>query len=106
MGGAPAPKPVRRGFQVTLALAVMAYGTALTPASFPANRVLPRTGGRFGILPEQDKDLADVLNRLRSGPSANFFKNRLAAGTIGVVHAHLDQLVTFQSAIDFSENCG
>ena len=74
--------------------------------SFPVKRILPRTGGRFRIFPEQDEDLADVLNRLRSGPPANFLKNRLAPGTIGAIHSHLDQLVAFQTAIDFREDRG
>ena len=47
-----------------------------------------------------------MLNRLRSGLPANFFKDRLARGTIGVVHAHLDQLVAFQSAVDFRKHRG
>src|SRR6266853_2100299 len=81
-------------------------GTALTPASYPAERVLSRTGGRFRILPEQDEDLADVLNRLRSGLPANLLKDRLASRAIGAVHAHFDQLVAFQTAIDFREDRG
>ena len=47
-----------------------------------------------------------MLNWLRSGPLANFLKNRLAAWAVVVVHANLDQLVAFQAAIDFRENRG
>jgi len=47
-----------------------------------------------------------MLNRLRSGPPANLLKNRLAPGAIGAVHANLDQLVAFQTAVDFREDRG
>jgi len=47
-----------------------------------------------------------VLNRLRSGPPANLLKNRLAPGAIGALHAHLDQLVAFQTAVDFRKHRG
>ena len=47
-----------------------------------------------------------MLNRLRSGPPANLREDRLAPGAIGAVHAHLDQLEAFQTAVDFREDCG
>jgi len=47
-----------------------------------------------------------MLNRLRSGPAADLSKNRLAPGTIGARSAHLDQLVSFQTAVDFREHPG
>jgi hypothetical protein len=47
-----------------------------------------------------------VLNRLRSGPPANLFKNRLASGAIGAGNAHFDHPAAFQTAIDFSEDRG
>ncbi len=47
-----------------------------------------------------------MLNRLRSGPFANVCEDRLALGAISAVHAYLDQLVAFQTAVDFRENRG
>ena len=47
-----------------------------------------------------------MLNRLRSGPPANLCENRLAPGVIGARDAHLDQLVVFQTAVDFREDRG
>ena len=47
-----------------------------------------------------------MLNRLRSGLPANFLQNRLAPGTIGAGNANLDQLVAFQSAVDFRQDRG
>ena len=47
-----------------------------------------------------------MLNRLSSGPPANLLKNRLADWAISAVHANLDQLVAFQSAVDFREDRG
>ena len=47
-----------------------------------------------------------MLNRLRSGLPANLLKDRLASRAIGAVHAHFDQLVAFQTAIDFREDRG
>jgi len=47
-----------------------------------------------------------MLNRLRSGPRANLLENRLAPCAIGADHADLDQLVAFQTAVDFRENRG
>ncbi len=47
-----------------------------------------------------------MLNRLRSSPPANLLEDRLAPGTIGAVYANLDQLVAFQTTIDFREDCG
>jgi hypothetical protein len=78
----------------------------LAPAPFPAIRVLPRIAGRFGVLPEQHEDLADVLNRLRSGASADLRQDRLALGAIGTGNAHFDQLVALQGAVDFREDRG
>src|SRR2546427_2038172 len=80
-------------------------GTALTSAPYPADRVLPRIGGTFGALPEQDEDLSDVLNWLRSGLSADLREDRLALGAICAGNAHLYQLVAFQSAVNFCEHC-
>ena len=79
-------------------------GAALASAPFPAIRILSRIGGRFGILPEEHEDLADMLNRLRFGPPANLLEDRFALGTIGAGDAHLDQLVAFQAAVDFRED--
>ena len=47
-----------------------------------------------------------MLNRLRSGPPANLFKNRREPRAIGAGNAHLDQLVVFQTAVDFREDRG
>jgi len=47
-----------------------------------------------------------VLDRLRSGPPANLLEDRLAPGAIGAGNAHLDQLVAFQTAVDFREDRG
>jgi hypothetical protein len=47
-----------------------------------------------------------MLYRLRSAPPANFPEDRLAPGTIRAVHAHFDQLVTFQTTLDFREDRG
>lgn len=47
-----------------------------------------------------------MLNRLRSGLSANLLENRLAPEAIGAVHANLDEFVAFQSAVDFHKDGG
>ncbi len=47
-----------------------------------------------------------MLNRLRSRPPANLLKNRLAPGASGAGNANLDQLVDFQTAVDFCKHCG
>ena len=62
--------------------------------------------GRPNVLPEQDEDFANVLYRLGSCAGAYLLENRLAPGTIGAAHAHLDQLVAFQAAVDFREDRG
>ena len=45
-----------------------------------------------------------MLNRLRFGPPANLLKDRFAPGAVGAVYTHLDQLVVFQTAVDFRED--
>jgi len=45
-----------------------------------------------------------VLYRLRSRADTYLLENRLAPGTIGAVHANLDQLVALQAAIDFRDS--
>jgi hypothetical protein len=69
-------------------------------------RSLPRTEGRLGILSEYDENPSDVLNRLRPGAATDFFQERFAGGPIGVPSTNLDQLVSFQAALDFRQNRG
>ena len=78
----------------------------LTPAAFLAERFPPRTGRRFGVLTEQDEDLSDVLNRLRSGSAADLREDHSALGAVGARNAHFDKLVAFQTAVDFREDRG
>ncbi len=47
-----------------------------------------------------------MLYWLRSGPPANLLEDRLARGAIGAGNANLDQLVAFQTVIDFREDRG
>jgi len=47
-----------------------------------------------------------VLNRLRSGSAADLREDRFALGAVGVRHAHFDELVAFQAAVDFREDGG
>ena len=47
-----------------------------------------------------------MLNRLRPGTPANFLKDCFSGRVIRVANAHLDELVAFQAAFDFREDCG
>ena len=62
--------------------------------------------GRPNVLPEQDEDLSDVLNRLRSGSAADLCEDHFALGAIGGRNAHFDKLVAFQTSVDFREDRG
>jgi hypothetical protein len=77
------------------------YGSQFNLHSF-----LPGTRRRFGVLTEQDEDLADVLNRLRSGSAADLREDRFALVAVGAGNAHFDKLVAFQAAVDFREDRG
>ena len=47
-----------------------------------------------------------MLNRLRPGAATDFFEEHFAGGPIGIPSANLDQLVSFQAAVDFRQNRG
>lgn len=47
-----------------------------------------------------------MLDRARTGAAAYFFEECLPGGSVCISGANLDQLVTFETAVDFRENRG
>ena len=47
-----------------------------------------------------------MLNRLRSGSAADLREDHFALAAVGAGYAHFDELVAFQTAVDFREDRG
>jgi hypothetical protein len=60
----------------------------------------------FGTRPEDDEKFSDMLYRVRTERAADFTDHVLAFVPVTGEHAHLDQLVAVEAALDFPQHCG